>query len=648
MPEQDNKYYDAFISYRRNNGAEIAQLIQNRLNAIHIIAYRDIRNLGPGQFDEQLRKAIENSPNFLIVLTAGALDKCLNEDDALLMEVKHAIHHKKNIIPVIKEDFEFPNENTSPRKDELPEEIINMLGNNGTQYSDAHLDSTINDLIVKLKDIGQYSLKKIIDKYKSEKIFRIPITLEQLYVEPKAEVFLNGQSIEKGNVEELIKKYLQNDKLLIIESPYGMGKTSLLKKLAYDTAEDWKKDMENNPFPILVNLGEYRSYHSSDLRSFIKERNSLEINDSGRYLFLFDAFDELCFSPEDAKKFINGNMKDDLYKNFTKSKFIISTRPNTMINLTTWNDLASFPRIKIEEFNSELQNKWIDKWNSHTQMGYYSFPKDDINISKVKALLGTPLFLFIAAVTIEEWLNAKPIGCFGHTGGNILPSNNLTRSKLYDLFLKATVEGKLKIDEDRKDENNFIHGLPIIDKGYITKVQYVELLAKIAYLIFTNNKGYVTLNELVEELKEINDAVRDLGRECIKSIFLCYAFEAGAEEHSYKFAHQSMMEYLVAKYYKENPDKEDELLKHLTHDTWREIFVFYVEMISEGHSNRLLLEVHEMANNYIKDEPKIIDLLKWANKKAINATKDTFLQKVGVIYYYFLAYSTSATSITFS
>ena len=101
------KKYDIFISYRRS-AYDTANLIATRLKSAGYSVFFDMEALRSGKFNEQLYYVIENCTDFLLVLPPGALDRCVNEDDWVRLEVQHAMTHKKNIIPVMLNGFLWP------------------------------------------------------------------------------------------------------------------------------------------------------------------------------------------------------------------------------------------------------------------------------------------------------------------------------------------------------------------------------------------------------------------------------------------------------------------------------------------------------------------------------------------------------------
>lgn len=101
------KSYDIFISYRRTS-YDTANLIATRLRAAGYSVFFDMESLRSGKFNEQLFDVIDNCKDFILVLPPDALDRCVNEDDWVRLEVCRAMAGKKNIVPVMLNGFTWP------------------------------------------------------------------------------------------------------------------------------------------------------------------------------------------------------------------------------------------------------------------------------------------------------------------------------------------------------------------------------------------------------------------------------------------------------------------------------------------------------------------------------------------------------------
>lgn len=139
----NNSYFDAFISYRRDNGFYLARLVRDQLEKRGISAFLDLEELRSGEFNQKLCEAIQNSKNFILILPKGALDRCVNEDDWVRKEIFVALEAGRNIIPVLGDGFEWPRE----LYDKMPEEIKSLEFFSGVKTSKDYLDSMIERLI---------------------------------------------------------------------------------------------------------------------------------------------------------------------------------------------------------------------------------------------------------------------------------------------------------------------------------------------------------------------------------------------------------------------------------------------------------------------------------------------------------------------
>lgn len=108
--------YDIFISYRRKGaGAGVAGELQAKLENLGYKVFLDVDEIGSGQFPVQIEKAIEECKDFLLVLSPGTLDRCVDEEDWVRREIIQAQYQNKNIIGVGLPGFVMPEENALPQ-----------------------------------------------------------------------------------------------------------------------------------------------------------------------------------------------------------------------------------------------------------------------------------------------------------------------------------------------------------------------------------------------------------------------------------------------------------------------------------------------------------------------------------------------------
>lgn len=66
-----SKSHDIFISYRRESGSELAQLIHDALSNRRYRVFMDVHSMDAGRFDEQLKGKIEEAKDVVVLLTLG-------------------------------------------------------------------------------------------------------------------------------------------------------------------------------------------------------------------------------------------------------------------------------------------------------------------------------------------------------------------------------------------------------------------------------------------------------------------------------------------------------------------------------------------------------------------------------------------------
>ena len=117
--------YDIFISYRRDGGESTAKMIRDKLAEQGYRVFFDVESLRSGNFNTKLYSVIDECKDFLVVLSPGALDRCVNEDDWVRREIEYALMKEKNVVPVLTRGFQFP--------DRLPESIEPLRFRNGLE-----------------------------------------------------------------------------------------------------------------------------------------------------------------------------------------------------------------------------------------------------------------------------------------------------------------------------------------------------------------------------------------------------------------------------------------------------------------------------------------------------------------------------------
>ena len=92
--------YDIFISYRSEDGAQYARILQMQLEKIGYRVFLDYDELKRDRFGDDITLAIKCAPIFLMVLTPLYLERCKEDENWIKREIDLAIEGKKHFVPV--------------------------------------------------------------------------------------------------------------------------------------------------------------------------------------------------------------------------------------------------------------------------------------------------------------------------------------------------------------------------------------------------------------------------------------------------------------------------------------------------------------------------------------------------------------------
>lgn len=181
--------YDIFISYKRKS-IHMANNLYYRLTMKGYRVFFDLDEMKNDRFDEQIYNHIRNAKDVIVILEEESLKSVTNntyKEDWFCKELMFAIAEKKNIIPLLLDNFQMPSEDWFP--DELKEFAYkNALPFGGLNYFD--------DYIHQLETKG-YITATPIDSGKGRSVF--------LFFSPEdCKVYENGKQIGdvKGHSDE--------------------------------------------------------------------------------------------------------------------------------------------------------------------------------------------------------------------------------------------------------------------------------------------------------------------------------------------------------------------------------------------------------------------------------------------------------------
>jgi formylglycine-generating enzyme required for sulfatase activity len=131
-----------FISYRRSASKHLARLIFNELRTRGYDVFLDVTTIDSGEFDRIILNQIAARPHFLLILSPGSLERCVNEGDWLRREIEEAFRLKRNIVPIFDEGF-----NIELETQYLPESVRSALPRlNAPPFSHYYFDAFIDTI----------------------------------------------------------------------------------------------------------------------------------------------------------------------------------------------------------------------------------------------------------------------------------------------------------------------------------------------------------------------------------------------------------------------------------------------------------------------------------------------------------------------
>lgn len=122
--------YDVFLSYKRDGGAEEAELVRSELlkrGFRRSRIFMDTYNVGEGKFPVKILEALKESEAVVVIITRRSLDGVKDESNWIL-EIRTAMELGKKIVPVYFDDIRELDRSL------LPESIRDFPDTNAVPY----------------------------------------------------------------------------------------------------------------------------------------------------------------------------------------------------------------------------------------------------------------------------------------------------------------------------------------------------------------------------------------------------------------------------------------------------------------------------------------------------------------------------------
>lgn len=95
-----------FLSYRRTNIPWALAIYQNLTHYGYDVFF-DYSGISSGDFEQVILGNITARAHFLVLLTPSSLERCNEPEDWLRREIETALETRRNIVPLLLEDFKF-------------------------------------------------------------------------------------------------------------------------------------------------------------------------------------------------------------------------------------------------------------------------------------------------------------------------------------------------------------------------------------------------------------------------------------------------------------------------------------------------------------------------------------------------------------
>ena len=352
---------------------------------------------------------------------------------------------------------------------------------------------------------------------------------EAVYLDVNTEWSSDDIEIREKHAEEImdfntqLNKFLEkseSDRLLFIATPFGVGKSVLVKKIASEYAARCKKNNDEY-VPVYVPLknGLNRVY-SGSLSNLLDNIIAYAKHDR-KILLILDSLDEYENQNHGNLKELNHKIRNELIPRYCKMKIIVTSRVN--IDFPKIFEINGQKYLRLLLFTPKQVTKFFEINNS--KLTY----ENAVNYGLEHKDIAKPLLTYMLLKVfpfIDSDLENK------HQDF----TSNMFRSFIYFHFLSHIADGK-QIERGVEFK---------ISNGYLDEKNALRKLALLKQI----HKDTLTKNMIVNEAEFFgfkSDALH------LNPILTCYLYSnpSSDEETDVNFIHETFKEYLMAENYLE-------------------------------------------------------------------------------------------------
>ncbi len=457
---------------------------------------------------------------------------------------------------------------------------------------------TLSDLESWLVGLEPY-VKALADEFTSDEVHKY-------YVEGR---FQDENEIAYNTVKAWINSKNPSETGMAILGGYGIGKSSIAKRIASAQAQKYINNPANERLPILIPLGQV--VHETELAGLLGKhftsRFSLEnysykalmqLNSAGRLLFILDGFDEMKHAMTEHD--FRANFREFNKLRVPSSKVLLLGRPNAFTSESSDllirglnrvadqafadSDFPAWHERKLAFFTPDEQIRFLDGFLKHRNPALMDEDARSRRIAEVTNDLNDEILQRPVQARIVGLLAADPNYSF----------KKANRYSLYRDFVREVIHR----DQEKRARNI----IPTADRH--------KFLRNLAWWAWTRqgvSQGTFSREEVPAALFEGLSDGQAIDLRAKRTEYLISSLTEEKDSSFLYFAHRSFQEFLVASYISSLIDITSTQISELSFALNEEICNFLLEAGDFNYLNVLYEKIR--SQNNIKISFELLQLL---------------------------------------